>query len=88
MITRYRFCQEVLKFLKSEYQDSYTFEIEYYQTFDKEAAELLIKTAGLIRKISDSYMNHFYCLYCEGRFLEDRKQFEWQKELIDLIEGS
>ena len=87
-MNKYQFCQEVLKFLRSEYQDSYIFEIEYYQSPEAEKMELQIKTSGLIRKISNNYMNHFYYLYCEGIFLEDHKQFEWQKELIDLIEGS
>ncbi len=85
---KYQFCQEVLKFLRSEYQDSYAFEIEYYQNPEIEEIELLIKTSGLTQKISGSYMNHFYLLFCEGKFLEDRGQYLWQKELVDLIEGN
>jgi hypothetical protein len=33
-------------------------------------------------------MNFIYMLYDKQGYLEDRKQYKWQKELIDMIEGS
>ena len=85
---KYQFCQEVLNFLRSEYQDSYTFEIEYYESPGHTETVLKIKNSGFIRTISDEYMCHFYTLYRLGKFLEDRGQYLWQKELVDLIEGN
>jgi hypothetical protein len=33
-------------------------------------------------------MNYFYELYKGNKFIKERNQYLWQKELIDLIEGS
>lgn len=87
MTSKHKFCEEVLKFLRSEYQDSYAFEIDYYQGLEMIKMELKIKTSGLTRIINNSYIEHYYLLYNQGQFLEDRGQWLWQKELIDLIEG-
>jgi hypothetical protein len=84
---RHEFCKQVLDFLRAEYQDAYTFEIEYYESFAVNDSVLRIKNSGFIRTISNEYMNYFYSLYRQGQLLEDRKQYLWQKELIDLIEG-
>jgi hypothetical protein len=85
---RHEFCKQVLDFLRAEYQDAYTFEIEFYESFGRYEVVLRIKNSGFIRTIGNEYMDYFYTLYHRGQFLEDRKQYLWQKELIDLIEGS
>lgn len=82
-----QFCNDVLKFLRSEYSDAYKFTIELYEQMHSCTAELKIKSSGFTRIISKCYMNYFYELYKHGDFISERNQFRWQKELIDLIEG-
>lgn len=83
-----QFCVDVLKFLESEYNDSYRFTIELSEQMHSCTAELKIKSGGFTRIIASSYLNYFYELYKHNEFIEERKQYRWQKELIDLIEGS
>lgn len=81
------FCEEILKFLKSEYNDSYEFSVEMKRDRFTCSIELKIKTGGFTRIITSSYMEYFYELYRRRDYLEERDQFRWQKELIDLVEG-
>ena len=82
-----RFCKEVLEFLKSEYNDAYEFNLELTETMDERRIELKIKSGGYTRIITNDYMRYFYERYLEKKYLYERNQFKWQKELIDLIEG-
>ena len=86
--TRSQFCKDVLDFLKSEYSDAYEFTIELETDRFKEFIQLKIKSGQFIRKITAGYMNYFYELYKDNKFIKERNQYLWQKELIDLIEGS
>jgi hypothetical protein len=72
-----QFCKDVLKFLKSEYSDSYTFEIELTEQRYSCVAELKIKTQGFTRIIHSSYLNYFFELYRHQDYIEERKQFKW-----------
>lgn len=83
-----QFCEDVLKFLKSEYNDGYEFNIELKQDLWSSTVELKIKSGGFTNTIISSYMSYFFELYRQKEFIEERSQFKWQKELIDLIEGS
>lgn len=89
-----QFCEEVLKFLRSEYNDSYRFDIECHVTVPAdisschEYAKLTVTvTPGYKLVIVNASMQWLFSLYMTGDFIEERKQFRWQKELIDMIEG-
>ena len=84
-----RFCGDVLEFLTSEYGDAYAFYIELtHLSPGSREATLKIKSGNFTRSISGSYMNYICKLYYGGEFSHERKQWLWQKELIDLIEWS
>lgn len=87
-ISMTRFCKDVLDFLQSKYSDAYEFTIELKRGHIKEYALLKIKSGYFIKSITSCYMNYFYELYKGNEFIEERNQYLWQKELIDLIEGS
>lgn len=89
------FCKSVVDFLQSEYNDGYSFRIERYMAlppefrpFNKERIELKIEMSPRYRiTICNDSMHYLFKLFLEGEYLEDRKQYRWQKELIDMIEG-
>lgn len=86
-----RFCKDVLKFLESEYNNSYMFEIEYRSGLHSEndTVELtIISDQNYKRTFTYDIMFVIFGWYCNGAFIEERNQFRWQKELIDIIEGS
>jgi 23S rRNA G2069 N7-methylase RlmK/C1962 C5-methylase RlmI len=85
-----RFCEDVLNFLESEYDDSYYFNIEYRKALDhkNDSVKLVIELSPRYKTIIDDYA--MFCIfgwYRSGDFIEERKQYRWQKELIDMIEG-
>lgn len=89
-----QFCKEVIRFLQSEYNNNYVFEIEHFNStsprglFNDNTIELKIKNNGYVRKIADCYMQKLFLLYNSQEFIKERQQYRWQKELIDFIEGS
>jgi hypothetical protein len=83
-----QFCKDLLDFLWSEYNDAYEFKLELRETMTSEQAELRIRSDNYTRVIASCYMQYFYRVYLEKEYIQERKQFKWQKELIDLIEGS
>ncbi len=90
-----QFCEEVLKFLRSEYDDSYQFEVKCWLVCpprlgvpNNEKAELTIKMRpGYQYVITDHSMQYLFGRYRDGEFIEERDCYLWQKELIDMIEG-
>ena len=84
------FCKDVLEFLKSEYSDGYNFEIRYTDSYDYgPQAELFCKySSSFMLKVDASRMHWIYNFYRSKQVDEERNQFRWQKELIDIIEGS
>lgn len=82
-----QFCKEVIRFLKSEYKDNYVFNLTLKQDHFSSTAELKIKTGCFTKILVSSYMEYFFELYKTSEYIEERDQFRWQKELIDLIEG-
>ena len=90
-----QFCKAVLDFLQAEYSDAYKFEIEQrlvtpeYILPDNIKLELTIKISSMYRLIvTNDNMQRLFYLYKQGTFIEERKQYLWQKELVDMIEGS
>ena len=90
-----RFCEEVVRFLESEYDDSYRFEIKHWVALpaglinsNNEKAELTIKMSPHYHlTLVDKSMQYLFGCYRSGEFIEERNQYRWQKELIDMIEG-
>ena len=86
-----RFCSDVLEFLRQEYDDSYDFSIEYNSALDpdKDTVKLVIKLSpSYTVKLDESSMFFVYSWYKVGEYICERNQYRWQKELIDMIEGS
>ena len=89
-----QFCEDVVKFLESEYNDSYRFEIKRWVAVppklvqNPERAELII-TINPHYKLTIVHESMWYLFgwYRSGEFIEERHQYRWQKELIDMIEG-
>jgi hypothetical protein len=86
-----QFCEDVLKFLCSEYNDSYQFSIEYHKTLnsEKDTVELVIEVSPRYKiKLNSDTMFYIFGWYHDGVYIEERRQYRWQKELIDAIDGS
>ena len=91
-----QFCKEVIDFLLSEYGDGYDFHIESCiipsslgSEEPTKKVELWVKfNTHYSVKIVDTSMRYLYKLWINKQFIPERKQYLWQKELIDLIEGS
>lgn len=85
-----QFCEEVLKYLQSEYEDSYLFDIELRKARRPidDMAELTITISPNYKlKIVNDSMQYIFGLYIIGEYLGERNQYRQQKELIDMIEG-
>ena len=85
-----QFCVDVMEFLKNEYSDAYEFNMEVtHNMFSEPTAELAIRIGkGYTIKVGTTSMTYLYKLYRAGNFIKERGQWEWQKELVDIIEGS
>lgn len=66
------FIEEIIKFLQSQYS-----EIHF--------ADIALRYR---RIFTDSRIQYLYQLYKSGYYYPERGEFAWQKELIDMIEGS
>lgn len=90
-----QFCEEVLKFLESEYGDAYKFEINHWISLPgwlvpggKEKAELTIKMNPHYQlTIVNENMQYLFGRYRDGEFIEERNQYRWQMELVAMIDG-
>lgn len=83
------FCEKVLEFLKSEYNDSYEFKLELAVEKNDYSAQLLVKLNNYYTlRVADYWMRQLFLTYRTGEFIEERNQYMWQKELVDIIEGS
>ena len=85
-----KFCEDVLEFLISEYNDYYQFFITCQTTIwdIDDDVELMIKVTPKYKiRISNDLMRYIFGLYLNGEFIHERNQYRWQKELIDMIEG-
>lgn len=85
-----QFCLDVLEFLYSEYGDGYEFSLEKTKCLNTEDEVVLtIKVGrGYFIKADNRSMMFVYGCYRSGEYIGDRNQYRWQKELIDIIEGS
>jgi len=84
-----QFYNDVLKFLHSTYSENYKFNINVTKgLLGEDTAELVVEAGnGLVIKASNVYMKYIFNEYESERFLQERKIFSWQKELIDITEG-
>lgn len=85
-----QFCKDVIDFLHSEYGDGYKFKLIAHQEIGGILyIELKIRINNWYTKtIGKSSMDYIRILYHRKTFIDEIKQYEWQKELIDIIEGS
>ena len=85
-----QFCKDVLDFLHSEYDDAYAFDLEVSQDiYNRSEMTLKINICkGYRIKVAGAYMDYIFSLYRSGEYIQERKRWRWQKELVDIIEGS
>ena len=85
-----QFCLDVLEFLNAEYGDGYEFSLEKTKSLNAEDEVILtIKIGrGYFIKADNRSMMFIYGCYRSCEFIKERGQYRWQKELIDIIEGS
>lgn len=85
-----QFCLDVMEFLTSEYNDGYEFNIEVTKSLNAEdQITLTIRMGrGYYIKADNRSMMFVYGCYRAGEYIGERNQYRWQKELIDIIEGS
>ena len=85
-----QFCEEVLKYLESEYDDSYRFDIELRiarpPIYDMAELTITVSPNYKLKIVNDS-MQYLFGWYINKEYLGERNQYRWQKELIDMIEG-
>lgn len=82
------FCEDVIYFLASEYDNTYHFEIENNPVGLIDDITLRITTDNYVKVIDGGAMQFIYALYRLHAYSKERNQYTWQKELIDIIEGS
>lgn len=84
------FCKQLLEFLQSEYGDGYDFQCDVFNDVTcGEDAQLEINFSSSYRVIvGRNSMKYLFGLWKSNRYVEERNQYLWQKELIDIIEGS
>lgn len=85
-----QFCKDIIEFLQSEYDDGYSFKLEARKEISGfECLELKIKVGPCFTiKVGNTTMQYIFSLYCSGEYIQERKQWRWQKELINTIEGA
>lgn len=90
-----QFLEDIKAFLYSQYPEGYEFETKRYialpqqlAPFNKTRMELIISTKPYKKTIVNENMQHIYDSYKSGLYYPERGEFQWQTELIDMIEGS
>ena len=85
-----QFCKNVINFLQSEYSDGYNFNITArHELSGLKEIELVIKVGtNYTIIVGNTTMQYLFNLYHQGEYIAERKQWLWQKELIDILEGS
>ena len=75
------------KFLCANYK--YTFEFEAFTGLEaEEFGQLKIfDNSGYVKTLSGNIMMGIFYMWLSPSYIEDRQQFNWQKELIEWIEG-
>lgn len=93
--TTMQFLEDVKAFLYSQYPEGYEFETKRYialppqfAPFNKTRMELVINSKPYKKIIVNENMQNIYEMYKSGYYYPERGEFAWQKELIDMIEGS
>jgi hypothetical protein len=90
------FCRSVIDFLQAEYSDAYEYKLEKHVALPPSFApysfpkvELWVKfDPHYTLKVANDNMQYLFHLYNSGEYIEERGQYLWQKELVDMIEGS
>ena len=86
-----QFCEDLIEFLKSQYSDTFYFDVTVCPTIDglrDIELRIVMDTYSSTKTINSKVMDNIYRLYKSGLYYPERGEFAWQKELIDMIEGS
>ena len=83
--------KEVLKFLDSQYGKN-TFDFKFNVSYNFDADEeiwlnVCDKDGNVIKVITNNFLKYIFNVR-PMEYIEERKMWLWQKELIDEIEGS
>jgi hypothetical protein len=83
--------QEVLEFLDSQYdRNTFKFRFEVSYSFDGDEEiwlNVCDKDGKVIKVITSNFLKYIFNI-TPMEYIEERKMWLWQKELIDEIEGS
>lgn len=83
--------KEVLEFLDSQYdRNTFTFRFDVSYSFDGEEEiwlNVCDKDGKVIKVITSNFLKYIFNI-TPMEYIEERKMWLWQKELIDEIEGS
>ena len=83
--------KEVLEFLNSQYdKNTFTFRFDVSYSFDHEEEiwlNVCDKDGKVIKVITSNFLKYIFNIR-PMEYIEERKLWLWQKELIDEIEGS
>jgi hypothetical protein len=89
------FCYELIKFLESEYPNDYIFKLEknvILPQYLKPSNAKFTLTINITPKykliVNDESLQYIYKVYISEEFIKERNLYAWQKELMDIIEGS
>ena len=82
---------EVLEFLDSQYdRNTFKFRFDVSYSFDSDEEiwlNVCDKDGNVIKVITNNFLKHIFNIR-PMEYIEERKMWLWQKELIDEIEGS
>ena len=83
--------KEILTFLKSQYsRDTFDFKFNVEYNVDDEVEiwlNVCDKSGKVIKVITNDFLRYIFSI-TPVEYIEERKMWLWQKELIDEIEGS
>jgi hypothetical protein len=81
--------KEVLEFLNSQYSDEFkfNFNVSYSLDGDEELwLNVCDKNGKVLKVITSNFLKYIFNI-SPMEYIEERKMWLWQKELIDEIEG-
>ena len=81
------FEKDILAFLTREYQDAFVFKLERIEPA-KDLELTITYNSCFCKKIENKYMAFIQSLWVTSAKEPGQNLYSWQKELVDIIEGS
>lgn len=81
------FEKDILAFLAQEYQDAFVFKLERIEP-TKDLELTITYNSCFCKKIDKKYMAFIQSLWVTSAKVPGQNLYSWQKELVDIIEGS